>query len=604
MLNAVGISKEIAVEKLQVDHITDTTAYKNFIVRQMEISKSEYKNLKDKNLGETVSRPALMGLAYGDYDSYYKGEYLAYQCLVKLKVDKEGNVTEDRKSVCDINSFLAIAHEYDYFTPNLYNKRGARSTKDLQKISYLTLDFDLNKLGVTMSPQELAYHIYRILGTYPHYINPSKTKGNYHTFMRITDLGGSESAVKSYKLTAKALSKILGSDSAAISPVQLFRTPSSFVTVFKSFDKKTDYEKLWQSLTPKYNPNGTPIALLMDIKAIERTRDVRMYNDNTNISSKVKLDAGLNLAKASTYKRILNDKGVQALLNGHIDEGRRNNAVFTVGLLYRFLGKSCEEAKEFIEQGYYDAIKEVGVSSFSLQEALFVVEHAYHWRIHGKPSAEWVEIITGVQCNVSFGKRSAKPTPDKKKKVGRPKKEVKEKKPISLKGLETRNKILRWLVDRGSNPFHLEDIADVLGVSNKTITRHLKSLEEDKLIDKQYHNNQLSQGIICTVNGVADNQFKQDELKPEIKIAKEDTEQLIDVESLLPTGMFDAELMAELQEESKLTKQENELWAKKRADSNIYGLVRYHSKNQVTTAVKLKAYDTIWMKNKKTKKRF
>ncbi|GEN55516.1 hypothetical protein [Halobacillus faecis] len=377
----------------------------------------------------------LLGEYCEDPDEFFSSVYRTFLDEDKRRSFLVNNDFSKQFKCEHVDKILEKQRRFRFFTPSIFWHHKDRTKEELIWITQITLDFDLMKDGSNreFNPQDLAYILDREFGYLPNVVWSSRTNGNYQASYLIKPMTGTARSIYYYESVVKRMAILIGADVAATSAVNLYSIPKSgFWKFSEEIHSIEDFDWVLEE---------------EDIeKSLEKKRSEKVVS--------------------FTEKQIMKHESIQALLNAEFVQWR-NNAAFTIALLYYALGKSKKEAYDFLNGPWFDLVNDGRFPSrrgkFRRKEVKTTVESAYSGRYHG-PSREWIYLITGIEFPYNLYKSSYIKKEDGYQSAN-----------------EIQLKILKWLESNSGKWVKRKAICASLNIPEKSFRRNLDELHGRKL---------------------------------------------------------------------------------------------------------------------------
>lgn len=304
-----------------------------------------------------------------------------FELIVGDRFEKKDYVLEiyrdfEKVRHCKTIDELMYYHKWaSHFIPNTFYKWNDRTLENMRCCQWMAFDFELRKSnGKAFSPTEVYEIFNQTIGFAPTVIKPSKTVGNYHVFLKHTTINGKTESLYLYKRIQAKIIEIIGTDEGAKGPNHPYSLPTKDQKIFYYGDNTIDFDNLkeWWLQTIKEE------------------------------NKKVKFEPmkGSNVVSLTEHM-VWNHEAIQKLMNGEFD-GSRNEAGFTLALLFYAMNKSDKECFEFLKNEWYPNVPQQG-KPYRLSELKASVRSAYSEKYHG-PSKEKIEALTDVPFNLKIYK--------------------------------------------------------------------------------------------------------------------------------------------------------------------------------------------------------
>lgn len=439
-----------------------------------------FEEIKKERLADITKRQ--IDLVNGTYKYHFLGEFKSgkkavnafwkslYRSLLEDEEHKRRtflvNKTFDKQFKCEeIEVIIEKVKRFKYFTPSVFWHHKQRTKEEVIWITSITLDFDFKKDGSnrTFNPQQIAYILKQELGCLPNRVWATKTEGNYQANFIINPMTGTEQSIFFYECITKRLAVLLGADVAATTSSNLYSVPQRGYWEFtEQVYDITDFE--W---------------VLED----EELNTALLKKQNERVIS-------------FTEKAVMNHPAIQALLNVEFD-CYRNNAAFTIALLYYALGKEPEEAFEFLGGEWFVKVNQMSTARFLKREVKSTVKSAYSGKYAG-PSKEWIAHITGIDFNLNIFRSSYVKGSGK---TGR----------VNFSANEVRRKIVQFLREHKECTMKQPKMAELLQVPLRSLEKEIAFLKKNEVIETETQRGRYSKGTTFKyVYGQVKTVFEQD----------------------------------------------------------------------------------------------
>lgn len=346
---------------------------------QPALEKEEQKKPRKRakrELGKNVTQEEFLKTIFRDNFEHRKGQVDKKGRRINMhsflmNIDPELKVIDGKTVAHNFEKMLQKARKYGYFTPNMFISYQSFTKELLTLLGVIILDFDLDKVGMVLSKEELFKYIKKKLKVEPSMIWDTKTKGNYQVAILIEPMAATPKAVHLYEQVVKEMIYELGDmcDLACYNANHIF-----------SMGQNNKHKK---KFIRKYND---------EIHSINEFRWLLLKRDERR-----KKEVGSSNVVDFTREGVRRDPAIQALFNGEVSW--RNHACFTLSLVMRFLGYSEEETENYILSIWVPVVKNKADHVFTNAEALKCIQHAYSGKYRCFHS-NWVETVTGLECNL------------------------------------------------------------------------------------------------------------------------------------------------------------------------------------------------------------
>ncbi|WP_433595444.1 hypothetical protein [Lysinibacillus xylanilyticus] len=413
--------QSISVEKLE---LKETLYHKNLIAHY---NSSKSLELYRKRLGKSITQVKAMKLLYRDYFDYHKSEKRKKHYAFLFQRDKNGVIDQtNKKYVSTIDNLLNQVKKNDCFTPALFYDNRSFVKENLSLMSAIVFDFDLLAKKVVMTKEEVFNFVKDKLGIELSILWDTKTKGNYAGAILIESMSGQPLSVHLYEQILKEmLLKLDGIvDTSCFTANHLFSLPVN--------SKKTNREIRF------YNDR---IYSIDEFRYLLSERDKRreIEGESSSIS----------------MTNLLNHPAIRALYNGEVT-GYRNNAAFTLALVFKTLRKSEQECMDYMHSNWYFNVQNGFDHKFTKNELTNCIRHAYSLRYKSFHS-DYVEMVTGLPCNIV---RVSTYHPTGKHKMG------------------NEHKLRLFFQEKGAISSNVSELVQLTGIKTRTLESLLKKFKE------------------------------------------------------------------------------------------------------------------------------
>jgi len=389
-----------------------------------------------------------LGEHHIDPQDFFGSIYRTYLDDEKRRAFLVGKNFDTQFKCENIEKLIEKQKSFRFFTPSIFWHHIHRTKDQLIWITEITLDFDLKKDGSkrNFTPQQLAYLLKEEFGYLPNAVWKTRTEGNYQVNFVINPMTGTPKSIYYYESIVKRMAILTGADVAAVSAVNLYTIPKK--GFWKFSDQIHDIDDF---------------AWVLESEDIEE--DLEKKRKEKVISF--------------TEKQIVKHESIQVLLNVDFDQ-YRNNAAFTIALLYYALGKDAGDALTLLNGEWYDKVNDGRIYSkkgrFKRDEVKTTVESAYSGRYHG-PSKEWIYLITGIEFPYNLYKSSYI-----KKENG------------YQSADEMKRKIVSWVRENHGQTIKQTELIKELGVGERRFYERLKELKTEGTISFEGQKGRYSKG--------------------------------------------------------------------------------------------------------------
>jgi DNA-binding MarR family transcriptional regulator len=347
--------------------------------QQLELSKTT-KKPKEKMKGKKITKKTAFEIIFRGLFDYREGEKDSQGRPIVMRsfmvnIDTVDRVISKKAVAHNFENFISKMNKYRYFTPNMFISHRFFSKEFLSLLGVIILDFDIDKIGLVMSYDEISELIRDVLNVEPALVWDTKTTGNKQAAILIQNMAGTMKSVHLYEQIAKEMiyklnQKINGvCDEACFAANHIFSMPQN-----NAHKGKFVYE---------YNRE---VHNINEFRWLLNERDERRARENAN-----------GKVKDFTIEAVRRHPAVVALRDGQVSF--RNHACFTLALVERFFGKSEEEVENFILGTWIHLIDNED-KSFTEREAQHAIASAFSGRYKCFKST-YVEMVTGIECDLS-----------------------------------------------------------------------------------------------------------------------------------------------------------------------------------------------------------
>lgn len=364
--------------------VLNETKYKQMVrayyIQNVQPTKEEEKKKTrvraKKELGQNITQEEFLQTIFRDNFEHRKGQSDKKGRRINMNsflmnIDPILKVLDGKAVVNSFEKMLQKARKYGYFTPNMFISYKSFAKELLTILGVIVLDFDLDKVNMVMTKEELFTYIKKKLKVEPSMIWDTKTKGNFQAVILLESMAATPKAVHLYEQIVKEMIVKLGNmcDMACYNANHLF-----------SMGQNNKHKKKY---IRKYNDN---VHNINEFRWLLHERDERRKHESvsTNIID-------------FTREGVRRDPAIQALFAGEVSW--RNHACFTLSLVMRFLGYSEEETENYILSVWLPVVKDKADHPFTSAEALKCIQHGYSGKYRNFHS-NWVEVVTGIECNL------------------------------------------------------------------------------------------------------------------------------------------------------------------------------------------------------------
>ncbi|PAW37780.1 hypothetical protein CKQ70_31385 [Bacillus toyonensis] len=369
------------------------------------------------------------------------------------------NRTVDKQFKCDsLEKVIQKKKNFTYFTPAVYWHHKSRTKEEVIWLPAIILEFDLTKDDTerNYTADQLAAMLLNELEVEPNFVWDTKSKGHYATCFLLKPMAGTPQSIYYYEAIVKRMAIISGADFASTDAVHLFRIPR---------------KKIYQYTDDVYDIDD--FAHVLEDEQINEMLEQKRREFKGNIVS-------------FSEKQIMNHKSIKMLLDAEFT-AYRNNAAFTIALLYYVLGKSDKEAIDFLNGDWFGMVNDGRISSkrgkFKRKEVLTAVKSAYSGKYSG-PSKEWITYLTGEEFPFNLWRSSYLKKDDEERTYQR--------------GQAVREKIIEWVRENTGKQIHQKELAELLEIPLRTLERQVKSLKNEGVIEFVTEKGRYSNGTTFT----------------------------------------------------------------------------------------------------------
>ncbi|MFK4323162.1 biotin operon repressor [Bacillus sp. RC145] len=369
------------------------------------------------------------------------------------------NRTLDKQFKCDdLDRVIQKKKNFTYFTPAIYWHHKSRTKEEVIWLPAIILEFDLTRDGTEriFTADQLAVMILNELEIQVNYIWPTKTKGHYAVCILLKPLTGTPQSIYYYESVLKRMAILTGADFASTDAVHLFRIPRR--KIYQYTDDIYDIDEL---------------AHVLEDERINEMLEQKRREYKGNIVS-------------FSEKQIMNHDSIKTLLEAEFT-AYRNNAAFTIALLYYALGKSDKEAIDFLGGEWFVKVNDGRISSengkFKRKEIVKTVKSAFSGKYSG-PSKEWIYYLSGFEFPYNLWRSSYLKKDDEER--------------IYQRGQAVREKIVSWVRENTGTQIQQPELAEILGIPLRTFKTQIKSLKEEGVIELVTEKGRYSKGTFFT----------------------------------------------------------------------------------------------------------
>lgn len=429
--------------------------YKSTNIYKYEVHKEEYKKLvrehymkmqqeqqkkdskkRKREKGKNITQRKFLEHIFRDHFDHRRSEMDKKGRRIYLKsfmfnINKETQVIDEKTVVRSSDKAIEKAKKFNYFTPNMFISHKFFTKEMLSLLGVIILDFDLDKVGVVMTKEELCNHLKKKLKHEPAMIWDTTTPGNYQGCYLIQPMVGTPKSVHLYEQVVKEMIHKLGNicDEAPFEANHIF-------SIAKNSNKTNQHVRF-------YNDE------VHDIK--KSFRWLLNERDKRRAKSQPVIDF-----KTESFKK---HPAIRALFDAKVKW--RNHACFTLALVQRFLGKDELETENFMICEWLPKLNSMDYDHpFTEREIMHCVKHAYSGNYKCFHST-WIEIVTGIECNLRGYFRYT---------------------PYVATGaykMDTKDRFLEYLKkNNGVIESNVPELVEILGASKRTLERLLPQLKK------------------------------------------------------------------------------------------------------------------------------
>ncbi|MCU5096136.1 HTH domain-containing protein [Bacillus wiedmannii] len=369
------------------------------------------------------------------------------------------NRTLDKQFKCDdLEKVIQKKKNFTYFTPAIYWHHKSRTKEEVIWLPAIILEFDLTRDGTerNFTADQLAAMILNELEIQVNFIWATKTKGHYAVCILLKPMGGTPQSIYYYESVVKRMAILTGADFASTDAVHLFRIPRR--KIYQYTDDIYDIDEL---------------AHVLEDERINEMLERKRREFKGNIVS-------------FSEKQIMNHESIKTLLEAEF-ASYRNNAAFTIALLYYALGKSDKEAIDFLGGEWFVKVNDGRITSkngkFKRKEIVKTVKSAFSGKYSG-PSKEWIYFLSGYEFPYNLWRSSYLKKDDEER--------------IYMRGQAVREKIIAWIRENDGAQIQQKDLAEALEVPYRTFQLQIKALKDEGVITFQTDRGRYSKGTTFT----------------------------------------------------------------------------------------------------------
>jgi hypothetical protein len=284
------------------------------------------------------------------------------------------NDCQSAKAVRTYQTLFVLSDHYTYYTPNTFYRRGLRNQETLRWLNAIVLDVDTKRgVNVGLCLPDLLEQIRSAGLPLPTMIVRTPSGGYHVYFVLDSPRKAFSNAVDTYNKLQLAMAVAIGADQQAVGAERYFRIPTEENVVYRS-ERRVAFEELndWYWL------NHEP--------------------EQENVKTGVWTRCGL-----------LEREAVQALLRG-VERGKRDNAAYTLALVYKAEGYDQESAENALHT--WNARLESPLSERVICQK---VRSAYKAGAPAGPTADWIQYLSGVSFAHAAKWDAAKPRAERER---------------------------------------------------------------------------------------------------------------------------------------------------------------------------------------------
>ncbi|PGV63808.1 hypothetical protein COD94_14155 [Bacillus cereus] len=365
----------------------------------------------------------------------------------------------DKQFKCDsLEKVIQKKKNFAYFTPAVYWHHKSRTKEEVIWLPAIVLEFDLTRDGTerNFTADQLAAMILNELEIQVNFIWATKTKGHYAVCILLKPMSGTPQSIYYYESVVKRMTILTGADFASTDAVHLFRIPRR--KIYQYTDDIYDIDEL---------------AHVLEDERINEMLEQKRREYKGNIVS-------------FSEKQIMNHESIKTLLEAEFTS-YRNNAAFTIALLFYALGKSDKEAIDFLGGEWFVRVNDGRISSksgkFKRKEIVSTVKSAFSGKYSG-PSKEWIYYLSGYEFPFNLWRSSYVRVGDEDRKYQR--------------GQVVREKIIAWVRENSGVYIKQKELAEALEISDRTLRHQMKQLEEEGVLTSEKEKGRYSRGVAYT----------------------------------------------------------------------------------------------------------
>lgn len=292
-----------------------------------------------------------------------------------MEVYRDYHQVRHCKSIDELMYYSTWAH---HFVPNSFFKWNDRSLENLRCSQWMVFDFERKRSnGKAFIPAEVFEIFRQTVGFEPTIIKQTKSYGHYHVFLKHTTINGSTESSYLFKRIQKKIAQIIGCDMGALGPNHNFSIPKGEQKIFYFGDNTIDFnvlKKWWYNEVSKENARK---AYEMDTEKVP----------------------------SITEHMVWRHPAILALQN-HEYDGSRNEAGFTLALLYYALNKDQGDCENYLYNEWFPRVPIRG-DVYHVSALKASIKSAYSGKYVG-PSKEKIEALTDIAFDIRIRKSTYK----------------------------------------------------------------------------------------------------------------------------------------------------------------------------------------------------
>ncbi|WP_213429162.1 MULTISPECIES: primase C-terminal domain-containing protein [Paenibacillus] len=250
-------------------------------------------------------------------------------------------------------TLFLMKDKHTYYTPNTFYSRQSRSQNALRWLNAIVIDVDVkNGQNEGVALPDLIDRVQESGLPMPSFVVKTPSGGFHVYFVLEEPRKAYRNVIATYRKLQLAMASALGGDRNAIGPERLFRIPTADNIIYSTLNRVS-----FRQLIDWYDIN----------------------HDRAPESSKV----------VRYSQGLLQHAAVRKLLQG-VDKGKRDNACYTLALVYKTEGFSAEKAEIALQQ-WNRAL----AAPLPSQVVSRKVRSAYKNGSPDGPSGEWIRYLSG-----------------------------------------------------------------------------------------------------------------------------------------------------------------------------------------------------------------